>query len=132
MVRMDAARAAGFNPAFRRAQDTDFLFRVLLGREYGIESAPVYAFSQAEAASLEKTLEGYRYGILGYRQHLRSYPLSALRAICLTAARMAVYRAAGLLNADKRLIGMRWNELTPDARRAYDDAKAQVLRRLGA
>jgi hypothetical protein len=103
---------------------------VLLGREYGIEAAPVYANSQAGAASLAKTLEGYHYRILGYAQHLRSYPLSALREIFLTAARMAVYRAAGLMNADKRLIEMRWNELTPEARRAYDDAKAQVLRRL--
>ncbi|MCM2304300.1 MAG: glycosyltransferase family 2 protein, partial [Elusimicrobia bacterium] len=38
MVRMDAARAAGFNRKFRRAQDKDFLIRVLLGRDYGISA----------------------------------------------------------------------------------------------
>lgn len=127
MVRMDAARAAGFNQSFRRSQDKDFLIRVLLGREYGVESVPVYAYSQAEAANLAKTLEGYRYRILGYAQHLRSYPLSSSWEILLTAARMAVYRIAGLLNADRSLIELRWNPLTPEALRAYEDARKQVL-----
>lgn len=128
MVRMDAARAAGFNQSFRRSQDKDFLIRVLLGREYGVCGAPVYAYSQAESASLEKTLEGYRYRILVYSWHLKSYPLSSLWEIGLTAARMAVYWIADLLNADDRLIERRWLPLSPETRRAYDDARAEVLR----
>ena len=129
MVRMDAARASGFNPVFRRAQDKDFMIRLLLGREYGISLTLVYAYSQAEAASLAKTLEAYRYRIKIYSQYLTSYPLSSLWDIGLTIARIAVYRAASLLNAEHRLIGMRWSALTPEARHAYEDARAQVLSR---
>lgn len=130
IVRMDAARAAGFNPVFRRSQDKDFLIRVLLGRDYGVSDEPVYAYSQGEAASLEKTLEAYRYRLRLYAQYLTTYPFSATREIMLTIARMAVYRAAGLIDADKRLIEMRWKDLTPEARRAYEAARAAVVRRL--
>lgn len=130
IVRMEAARAAGFNPVFRRAQDKDFLIKVLLGREYGIWSAPLYAYSQAEAASLAKTLEAYGYRIRLYGQYLTSFPLIALWEIAKTIARIAVYGAASLMNADKRLIGMRWDALTPETQRAYEDARAAVVRRL--
>lgn len=130
MVRMTAAREAGFNQAFRRSQDKDFLIRVLLGREYGVCGAPVYAYSQAESASLEKTLQGYRYRILVYSRHLKSYPFSSLWEIGLTAARMAVYRLAHALNSADRLIERRWLPLSPQALRAYEDAKAAVIRRL--
>lgn len=130
MVRMDAARAAGFNPAFRRAQDKDFLIRVLLGRDYGVESEPLYAYSQAEAASLAKTLEAYRYRLRIYAQHLRGYPFSSAWNILLTAGRIAVYQAARLLGADGRLIGMRWGALTPEAGRAFEAARS-CLNRVG-
>lgn len=130
MVRMDAARAAGFNQKFRRAQDKDFLIRVLLGRDYGISPEPVYAYSQGEAASLAKTLEAYRYRLSLYGQYLTSHPLSSLWEILLTLARMAVYRAASWVDADKRLIEMRWEDLTIEAGRAYEDARAKVCVRL--
>lgn len=132
MVRMDAARATGFNQYFRRSQDKDFLIRLMLGCEYGVCGAPVYAYSQAQSASLEKTLEGYRYRIAVYSRHLRSYPFSSLWEIGLTAARMAVYWIANLFNAYDRLIERRWLPLSPEALRAYEDAKAAVLRRLAA
>ena len=41
MVRMDAARSAGFNPDFRRSQDSDFLIRVMLGERYAVSSRPI-------------------------------------------------------------------------------------------
>lgn len=129
MVRMDAARAAGFNSELRRSQDKDFLIRVLLGRDFGISAEAVYAYSQGEAASLAKTLEAYQYRIRLYGRYLPSYPFSSLWHILLTVARIAVYRAAGLLNADRLLIGMRWEPLTPEAGRAFEDAKDRIVGR---
>ncbi|MCM2305683.1 MAG: hypothetical protein NDJ72_13365, partial [Elusimicrobia bacterium] len=72
----------------------------------------------------------YRYRLSLYGQYLSSHPLSSAWEILLTLARMAVYRAAGWIDADKRLIEMRWDELTPEARRAYENAKAQVVLRI--
>lgn len=130
MVRMEAARAAGFDPVFRRAQDKDFLIRALLGREYGICAAPLYAYSQAEAASLAKTLEAYRYRLRLYGRYLPSYPISMLWELLKTLGRMVVFGVAGLMNAEKRLIERRWGELTPEARQAFERAKADVAGRL--
>lgn len=128
MVRMEAARSAGFNPEFRRSQDSDFLIRVLLGRSYAVSSIPVYAYSQAEAASLDKTLDGYRFRIRCYQQYAETYPVRARMEIVKTFARIAVYKAAGATGVENRLIERRWRHITPDAKSAYEAAKASVSR----
>jgi len=126
MVRMGPARAAGFNPQFRRSQDSDFLIRVMLSKRYGVSSIPVYAYSQAEAAGLDKTLEGYRFRLRSYGQYTKSYPLRSRVEIGKTYARIGVYKLAGRLGAERRLIEMRWQGITPDARAAYESARATV------
>jgi glycosyltransferase involved in cell wall biosynthesis len=128
MVRMDLAKEAGFNPAFRRSQDSDFLIRVMLGRTYGASSAPLYAYSQAEAATLDKTLEGYRYRLRCYRQYTDRYPIRARLQMFKTVARMGAYEAAGLFNAEQHLIERRWQSLSPDFERAFIDARQIVTR----
>lgn len=128
MVRMALAKEAGFNPAFRRSQDSDFLIKVMLGRAYGASSAPLYAYSQAEAASLDKTLEGYRYRLRCYRQYTDRYPIRSRAQLVKTLARMGAYKTAGLFSAEQRLIERRWEKLSPDFERAFTDAKQAVMR----
>ncbi|MFW2390615.1 MAG: glycosyltransferase family 2 protein [Polyangiales bacterium] len=128
IVRMEAAQHAGFNPAFRRSQDSDFLIRVMLGRRYAVSSLPVYAYSQAEAASLEKTIEGYRYRLRCYSQYRESHPLRSRSAMAKTLARIAVYKVAGWMDAEQHLIERRWQSITPEAREAYAKAVEQVTR----
>ncbi|MGB8332403.1 MAG: glycosyltransferase family 2 protein [Polyangiales bacterium] len=126
MVRMSSARDARFNPEFRRSQDSDFLIQVMLGKRYAVSSAPVYAYSQVEAASLDKTMEGYRYRLRCYSQYTDSYPLRARGQMARTVARMGVYKVAGWLRLEGRLIERRWQRMTPEARSAYALAKATV------
>ncbi len=126
MVRMRDAKEAGFNPAFRRSQDSDFLIRAMLGKRYAVSDEPVYAYSQAEAATLEKTLEGYRYRLRCYRQYADSHPLQSRAEVAKTYARMGVYRVAGWLGAERRLIERRWEPVTAAARGAYLEASATV------
>lgn len=128
MVRMDAARRAHFKPAFRRSQDSDFLLQVLLGKTYGMSATPLYAYSQAEAASLDKTLEGYRYRLRCYGQYTERYPLRSRTQMAKTLARMGVYKAAGLFHAEQHLIARRWERLSPEAEEAFRDAKRTVAR----
>jgi hypothetical protein len=128
IVRMEAAQDAGFNPAFRRSQDSDFLIRVMLGRRYAVSSLPVYAYSQAEAANLEKTIEGYRYRLRCYSQYRESHPLRSRTAMAKTLARIGVYKVAGWMHAEQHLIERRWQSITPEAREAYAKALAQVSR----
>ncbi len=100
----------------------------MLGKRYGVSSTPVYAYSQAEAATLDKTLEGYRYRLRCYRQYTTRYPLRSRAQIAKTWARIGVYNVAGLIHAEQRLIERRWQAITPSARDAYEDAKAMVTR----
>lgn len=128
MVRMADAKQARFNPEFRRSQDSDFLIQVMLGKRYGVSSTPVYAYSQAEAATLNKTLEGYRYRLRCYRQYTTRFPVRSRAEMAKTVARMGVYKLAGWAHAEQRLIERRWQEITPSAKEAYGEAKATVTR----
>jgi glycosyltransferase involved in cell wall biosynthesis len=128
MVRMDAARSAGFNPDFRRSQDSDFLIRVMLGERYAVSSLPIYAYSQAEAASFAKTMEGYRYRLRCYAQYRQSHPFRSRTAMATTLARMGAYTIAGWLQTEQRLIERRWQSITPEARNAYANARDTVTR----
>ena len=113
-------------PEFRRSQDSDFLIRAMLGKRYGVSAKPVYAYSQAEAATLQKTVEGYRYRLRCYRQYTESHPLQSRAEIAKTYARMGVYKVAGWLGAERRLIERRWEPITASAREAYLEASATV------
>jgi len=128
MVRMEDAKRAHFNPEFRRSQDSDFLIQVMLGNRYGVSATPVYAYSQAEAATLDKTIEGYRYRIRCYGQYTARYPLQSRAQMAKTLARMGIYKVAGWLHAEHRLIERRWQPVTPPAQEAYAEAKATVTR----
>lgn len=126
MVRMRAARGARFNPEFRRSQDSDFLIQAMLGKRYGVSSDLVYAYSQAEAANLEKTLEGYHYRLRCYSQYTGQFPVRARSEMVKTLARMGAYKVAGWLGAEQLLIHRRWQPITPQAKAAYSAAKSAV------
>lgn len=132
MVRMSAARDARFNPEFRRSQDSDFLIQVMLGRRYAVSSVPVYAYSQAEAATLEKTLEGYRYRLRCYGQYTERHPIRSRAQMAGTLARIGAYKVAGLFHAERHLIERRWQAVTPEAQSAFAEAKTVVTRSMTA
>ena len=128
MIETALAQRTGFDPAFRRSQDSDFLIRALLGRAYAFGSEIEYAYSQASAATLERTLEGYAFRMRAHLRHAREYPLDVARTIAATAAKMLAYRAAGALGRDRALIERRWQPADPDAQRGFD-AAFEVIRR---
>ncbi|MGB5697064.1 MAG: glycosyltransferase family 2 protein [Polyangiales bacterium] len=128
MVRMKDAKNARFNTEFRRSQDSDFLIQVMLGKCYGVSATPVYAYSQAESATLSKTIEGYRYRLRCYAQYTKRYPLESSVQMAKTLGKMGIYKVAGWLHAEKRLIERRWERITPAEQKAYDEAKATVTR----
>jgi glycosyltransferase involved in cell wall biosynthesis len=130
MIRTDLAQATGFDPAFRRSQDSDFLIRALLGKHYALAPDVLYAYSQGTAASLSRTLEGYRYRMRGHMRHWRRYPLRVTRTIAETGAKMLTYRVAGAVGADKKLIERRWS--APDAETAAGFATALTIVRAAA
>lgn len=130
MIRTDLARATGFDPAFRRSQDSDFLIRALLGRHYALGADVLYAYSQGSAASLARTLEGYEYRARAHLRHWRDHPVRVTRTLAETGAKMLTYRVAGMLGADHKLIERRWSPADEETRvgfeRALDVVRAAV------
>jgi glycosyltransferase involved in cell wall biosynthesis len=126
MVRTGAAQAAGFDPAFLRSQDSDFLVKVLLGRRYALMAEVLYAYSQGSAASLEKTLEGYAFRMRTHFRYWRRFPLSVAHTLAETAAKMLVYRAAAVLGKDRSLIDQRWDPADEAALRSFEAALRRV------
>lgn len=125
MIRMDVARSAGFDVTMRRSQDSDFIVRALLGKTYAVMPDLLYAYSQASAASLEKTLEGYRYRIRSHLRHLGRSPARVARTVAVTLAKAAVYRAAGERGA-AYLIRRRWQAVEAAEVARFEAARAIV------
>jgi glycosyltransferase involved in cell wall biosynthesis len=132
MIRTDLAKATGFDPAFKRSQDSDFLIRALLGKHFAVGSEVLYAYSQASAASLERTIEGYKFRMRAHLRHWREHPLRVGRTIAETVAKIGVYRAASLFGADRALIERRWQPADPDTERGFAVALAAVQERVVA
>lgn len=126
MIRTDLARATGFDPAFRRSQDSDFLIRALLGRHYALGSEVLYAYSQGSAANLARTLEGYRYRARAHLRHWGTHPLRVSRTLAETGAKMMTYQVAGALGLDQRLINRRWTATDEVTRAGFEQALARV------
>ncbi|MBA3454726.1 MAG: glycosyltransferase family 2 protein [Deltaproteobacteria bacterium] len=126
MIRTDLAKATGFDPAFRRSQDSDFLIRALLGKHYALGSEILYAYSQASAANLERTLEGYHYRMRSHLRHWQAHPVRVMRTLSETGAKILAYRAAGLLGMESSLIHRRWDAFDEGHRHEFAAALAQV------
>ncbi|MCC6217528.1 MAG: glycosyltransferase family 2 protein [Polyangiaceae bacterium] len=128
LLRLDVARAAGFDVELRRSQDSDFLIRALLGRRYGVLHEILYAYSQGAAATRAKTIEGYRYRIRSHLRHGRRHPLRVARTVAETALKLALYQAAGERGA-RWLIERRWQPLERAEAGRFEAARAVVAGR---
>ena len=130
MIRAAATRGAQFDAKMRRSQDSDFLLQFLVGRRFALSDEPLYAYSQASAASADKTLEGYRFRLRSYWKHRRQDRWGWARNSALTLGKMGVLQAAVALGTDEALIGRRWGAATPEETRALSTAHALISQRL--
>lgn len=122
MIRTDIAKQTGFDPAFLRSQDSDFLIRAMLGRRYAMLPDVLYAYSQASAASLARTMQNYRFRMRAHLRHVRRFPFRVSRTLAETVAKMVTYRVAGLFRLDNRLIERRWNAVDDTTRHQFTTA----------
>lgn len=128
MIDLDLAKRTGFDPAFRRSQDSDFLIRALLGRHYALSPEVLYGYSQGAAADLARTLEGYRYRVRAHLKHARTHPLRVAGTVVVTGMKMASYRVAGSVGLDDKLIQRRWSHEVSSDERAQFERALEVVR----
>lgn len=125
MMQTKLAQDTGFNPAFKRSQDSDFIVRALFNRHYALSSAVLYAYSKT-GASLERTIEGYRFRMKTHLSNFSKHPLSVTRTVTETAAKMMLYQIAGKLGMEAKLIDRRREPADDEIRRGFEPALAAV------
>jgi hypothetical protein len=125
MIRADLAKATGFDPAFRRSQDSDFILRGVLGKHLAITSEVIYAYSSA-ASTLSAALEGYKFRMRAHARHLRDYPVRVSRTLLETAAKILAYRGAAMVGAEQRIIAKRYEPVDDELVRNFEHAHATV------
>jgi glycosyltransferase involved in cell wall biosynthesis len=136
LIRMEAAREAGFRASFRRSEDSDFLLRVLWGRTYVILPEVAYVYDEMASASRREVLAGYRYRMRLFWSYRRRHPLAALSNVADALAKQTLYRFAFRLGLADRLIARRSRPPSPVEREQYERARETVtairLRRFAA
>jgi glycosyltransferase involved in cell wall biosynthesis len=89
MIRADAARRTGFDPAFAAVEDMDFLMRLLFNQRYGILPTVTYAY--AESVTRHKVLQAHRLIRSIHRKYVSRYPVSNCVGMLTSFAKSAIY-----------------------------------------
>ena len=104
LIRMDAARAAGFNARFRCSEDTDFMVRLLLKHPYVHLPEPLYAYGEIGSMSRAKYRESDRATLAIFRQYRRTYPVQAHLGLARCAAKSLVREVLFAMGQQHRMI----------------------------
>lgn len=107
LIRMDAARAAGYDASLNHAEDVDFLIRVLHRRRYAVVPAPLYAYSEHESVGLEKILAGLRSLRRVFRKHRSTAPAATRIDEAKLALKIPAYRLGFALGLGEAMIRSR-------------------------
>jgi glycosyltransferase involved in cell wall biosynthesis len=127
LVRAELAKKVSFDVRLTRSEDRDYLIRLLEGQVFAISPEIHYVYREFHSTeAMEEALEALRCQRLIYRKYFASEPIAAWRAFVEAMVRSAVYGAAGLVGAGKRLFDRRNTAVTASQREAFDEAQKIV------
>ncbi|WZP00183.1 glycosyltransferase [Isosphaeraceae bacterium EP7] len=126
LIRMPAARRAGYDATINLGEDVDFLIRVLLEGRYAILPAPAYAYSEHESVTLEKIVGGLRSLRRVFRKHKERFPIESRANVAKVMAKEGIYRSGFALGLGYRLIKRRSRTPTADERSGFGQALTEV------
>ncbi len=126
MLRMEIAKRHGYNQRLRRAEDADFLLRVLLANRFCILHDVLYAYGEYRNVSQSETLDAYRQRMAMFWTYRRRYPLTSAVRVVQTAAKWTAYRVAFAAGRQAVLVRRRSVAPTPDDVQAHEAAWANV------
>lgn len=126
MVRMPAARRAGYDPTFRRFEDKEFLLRILARGPFALLPRPIYAYREAERFDLAAALASARSARGVYRRQRRRLGGAYRSASATLAAKALAYRLAAVLGLGGWLLRRRSRPATEADRMAFETARRAV------
>ncbi|WP_113636020.1 glycosyltransferase family 2 protein [Nubsella zeaxanthinifaciens] len=89
VVRLAAATKIPFNAKLKHAQDTDFMQRYLVGKQYISMPQVLYYYSEFVSVTGKKILKTYYYSLIHHRSLLKHAFVPNLKAMLVTVAKGA-------------------------------------------
>lgn len=126
MLRGEVARSGGFDPRLRRAEDADYLRRVLHGREYVVLAAPLYVYREDPRGSAARRIRSHPHRRRSLRKLMRQYPVRATARLLESYAKTAIYAGVSRLGLDEAIVRVRNSPPGEAERRAFEEARAAV------
>jgi glycosyltransferase involved in cell wall biosynthesis len=127
MMSTDLARATGFDVSFPISEDVDFLLRALLGRQFAVLPAPLYAYREPGSTTIKKVSTALNYCCRMFMKHFHRYPLDCVVEIGKSRGKQAVYHAAAALGLWEQIIARRSRPPSAAERQQYQDARKTVM-----
>lgn len=127
MIRMAVAKQHKYDPAFKLAQDVDYLLRVMLDRRYAVLPEALYVYAEYGSVSPRKVLSAGRYLTEMFRKHAARFPLASRLSALKVRAKAAAYRVLFGLGCGRAVIARRSRRPTPAESDEYARARRKVL-----
>lgn len=128
MIRMTAAREAGYNAGYRRFEDKEFLLKVLLSRPYCILPRLVYAYRETERLHLPTVLAAHQSALGVFRRYQALFPISFLGAAAALGTKSLGCRIAAGFGLGRQLIARRSRRPSQAETEEFEGARRTVDR----
>lgn len=127
MFRRAAAVDARFDPRLTRAEDPDYLMKVLTGRRYGVTSRIDYAYRETYSPqAVQEALEALRCQRITFGERLGRAPWRAGRQYLASLAKTALYQLALATGQGRWLFRRRNVDPTPPQRRRFRNQRRRI------
>lgn len=129
LLRMEAAREAGYDRSLRFSEDRDFLVKVRRRHAACLLASPNYVYAQPGSMSFSKMAASYAAQLQIFAKYRREDPLRALLLSAEAVAKREVYRLVYVAGLGERLVAQRWTPPSVAEVDAFERARAIVATR---
>ena len=130
LLRMEAAREAGYDRSLRFSEDRDFLVTVRRRHAACLLASPNYVYAQPGSMSFSKMAASYAAQLQIFSKYRREEPLRALLLSAQAVAKREVYRGCYAAGLGERLVAQRWTPASAVEVAAFEVARARVASRV--
>jgi len=130
LLRMEAAREAGYDRSLRFSEDRDFLVKVRRRHAACLLGSPNYVYAQPGSMSFSKMAASYAAQLQIFSKYRREEPLRAMLLSAQAVAKREVYRGCYAAGLGERLVAQRWTPASAVEVAAFEVARATVASRV--
>jgi glycosyltransferase involved in cell wall biosynthesis len=122
------AKETGFDSSYPTAEDTDFLLRAMLGRQYAVLSRPLYVYREQGAMTLNKVSSALNCCCRMFAKQFEQHPMESVIEITKARSKQIIYHAASAVGVWEYIIARRSRVPNSADYEQYQDAWRTVYR----